>query len=163
MQIRHLGKKERGTFASQVAALFPISREELVIKEIKEDELTVYLAEGLGIFVKRNDMLIPAVFEAFNKGILDILPSVIVDMGAVPHISNGADVMRPGIVTVDGRFEKESLVVIRDERHRKPIAIGKAMESSENLMKMEKGRVVKNLHHVDDKLWKLCVKALSQQ
>ncbi|MBS1267222.1 MAG: Glutamate 5-kinase [Candidatus Woesearchaeota archaeon] len=81
-----------------------------------------------------------------------ILPQVTIDMPAVKFIADGADVMRPGITQVD-KFDKNDIVAIVDETHHKAIAIGKAKFSSEQINKMQKGKVIENLHHVGDEIW----------
>jgi PUA domain protein len=75
-------------------------------------------------------------------------------MGAVPHIADGADVMAPGVVSVDEDILPGDGVVIVDERHGKPLAIGLALVAGAD-MKAPKGKVIKNLHHVGDEIWSL--------
>ena len=82
----------------------------------------------------------------------NFLPKVIIDMPAVKFITGGADVMRPGIKETD-EFQKDAIIVIVDETHQKPLAIGKALYSSEELQSLEKGKVIKNLHFVGDEIW----------
>lgn len=166
MQVRLLSKRERqefiSCFSSQLRSLRLDIGQKNVIREVKDGSLIVYVMEGFGTFVKVNGMLIPVLIEVSNRHILDRMPSVIVDMGAVPHIANGADVMRPGIVALEGEFCEGGLVVVRDERYRKPIAIGKALKGSEDMLRAERGKVVINLHYVGDKVWKLCSDVLSR-
>ncbi|MEW5995086.1 MAG: PUA domain-containing protein, partial [Candidatus Zixiibacteriota bacterium] len=81
------------------------------------------------------------------------LKRVVVDMGAVPHLANGADVMAPGIVFADDGIKAGEIVEVSDERHAKPIAVGLALVDGTQ-MKGGKGRAVKNIHHVGDKIWK---------
>ena len=83
-----------------------------------------------------------------------ILPKVVVDMGAVKFVVNGADIMRPGITNIDS-FEKGELIVIVDETHTKPLAVGKALLSSDNMKNETKGKVIKNMHYVGDDYWNL--------
>jgi PUA domain protein len=78
---------------------------------------------------------------------------VTVDMGAVPFVCNGADIMGPGIVEADGGIAKEDFVWIRDEKHMKPLAVGKALVSGEEMIKKIKGKTVKTILYVGDKLW----------
>ena len=80
---------------------------------------------------------------------------VTVDMGAVPYVANGADVMGPGVVDVDGTIDEGDLVWIRDERNLRPLAIGRALVSARDMLGKPKGRVVSSLHHVGDKLWSM--------
>jgi len=80
---------------------------------------------------------------------------VTVDMGAVPYVCNGADVMAPGVVDADKDIKKDELVWIRDENNKKPLAIGAALISGEDMRKGDEGKAVKNIHYVGDKLWRL--------
>jgi PUA domain protein len=77
---------------------------------------------------------------------------VVVDSGAVRFIVNGADVMAPGVVFADPEIAEGDLVVIAEEKHGKPLAIGRALRHGPN-MKGE-GKAVKSLHHVGDLIWK---------
>ena len=78
---------------------------------------------------------------------------VTVDMGAVPYVANGADVMGPGVVDVDRTITEGDLVWIRDERNLRPLAVGRALVSAGDMLGKPKGRVVSSLHHVGDRLW----------
>lgn len=80
-------------------------------------------------------------------------PKVVVDMGAVPHVCNGANVMAPGIVRFEGNFRKDDFVFVVDERHGKPVAIGEVVYDVEAAKKATQGVVVKNIHFVGDKIW----------
>ena len=76
-------------------------------------------------------------------------------MGAIPYVCNGADVMSPGITGIDGDFNEGDLVIVKDEKHRKSLAVGVALVSSVDMMEMQKGKAVKSIHYVGDKLWKV--------
>jgi len=92
------------------------------------------------------------------RGLLKYKPSkayVTVDMGAVPFVSKGADVMSPGIVEADQGIREGDFVWIRDVNHRVPLAIGKALMSGEEMLKRNPGKAIKNIHFVGDKIWKL--------
>lgn len=79
---------------------------------------------------------------------------ITVDMGAVKFVTNGADVMGPGIIEADDGISEGDLVWIRDERNRMPLAVGMALRDSEGIRAKEKGKAVMMLHYVGDKLWK---------
>ncbi|MEM1952835.1 MAG: PUA domain-containing protein [Candidatus Caldarchaeum sp.] len=104
------------------------------------------------LFVVAGEDVVPALIDG-NAAVFEKLPSVWVDMGAVPHIAAGADVMRPGIVRMDV-FENGDTVVVRDVVHSKAIAVGKALLSSSEAASMVKGKVVKTVHYIDDAAWK---------
>ncbi|NMC07916.1 MAG: hypothetical protein GYA24_22100 [Candidatus Lokiarchaeota archaeon] len=84
---------------------------------------------------------------------------VVIDQPAVPYISGGADVMRPGIVRVDDDIKKDDFVAIVDQKNQIPIAIGKAMFDAASITAMDKGKAIKTVHNVGDKYWKLRGKA----
>ena len=64
---------------------------------------------------------------------------VVVDMGAIKFVTNGADVMVPGIVDADKNIDKNDQVWICDEKHHKPLAIGIATITGEQMIKEEHG------------------------
>ena len=77
---------------------------------------------------------------------------VTVDAGAIEFVSNGADVMRPGIVEADEGIEEGDLVVIVEETHGKALAIGRALVDGGEMVG-EQGKVVESIHHVGDELY----------
>jgi PUA-domain protein len=77
---------------------------------------------------------------------------VTVDTGAVSFVSDGADVMRPGIVEADAAVEGGDLVAIAEESHGKVLAIGRARVDGDDMVG-EKGKVVDSIHHVGDDLY----------
>jgi PUA-domain protein len=83
-----------------------------------------------------------------------ILKMVTVDMGAVKFVVQGADIMRPGIVELDSGIKKGEVVAVVDEKNRKPLAVCKALFSSEEIRNMSSGRVLHNNHFVGDVIWK---------
>lgn len=85
---------------------------------------------------------------------------VIVDMGAVGFVTNGADVMAPGVVNADKNINVDDQVWICDERHRKPLAVGIAIMNGEKMIEEKKGKAVKIIHYVGDRLWTLIAKSL---
>ncbi len=63
--------------------------------------------------------------------------------------------MAPGVVKIDGEFNTGDLLLVVDERHGKPLAIGVALLDSHAMRKLEHGKIVKNIHYVGDRLWKM--------
>lgn len=81
------------------------------------------------------------------------LKKVIVDMGAIKFVTNGADIMRPGVTKFDESIEKNEIIQIQEETHGKTIALGQAMGNTEYMKKQEKGKIIKNVHHIGDEIW----------
>ncbi|MBM4248725.1 MAG: RNA-binding protein [Euryarchaeota archaeon] len=82
---------------------------------------------------------------------------VSIDEGAVKYICNGADVMGPGITGADPAIREGDPVWVRDTRHQKPLAIGRALAGGAALASKAPGKAVKNLHYIGDELWNLGV------
>ncbi len=117
-------------------------------------EYNFILVNGDPIFFMLGERLYPTL-----KGAMRFKPKkkrVIIDMGAVKFVSNGADIMCPGIIDADIEIQKGDIVIVSDEVHGKPIAIGIALISGEEMMG-SKGKAIKSVHYVGDKIWKFGV------
>jgi len=119
--------------------------------EIVESSVgNVYLVNEKPLFFNLEERLWPTLlFQDF----VSLAPKIVVDMGAIPYVCNGADVMAPGIVRVEGEFAMGDLVLIVDEKHGKPLAVGESLQDSYNVRNTKQGAVVKNVHYVSDKIW----------
>ena len=116
------------------------------------DGNSIYFVDGKPLFLRSETGLLPSLkFEEF----INALPKIVVDMGAIPHVTNGAQIMRPGIRDFKGDFASGSLVLIVEEKYGKAIALGRADMDSSSMKSQTKGRVVANLHFVGDDFWKL--------
>jgi PUA domain protein len=109
-----------------------------------------YLSRDGPLFVQAHDDVFPTLL---NNSVLVHLPTITVDSGAVPHICNGANLMAPGVVGLDGEFSSGDLVAIREEKYGKIVALGKARYSSADTRKRQGGVVADNVHYVGDKHW----------
>ena len=78
-----------------------------------------------------------------------------VESGAVPYVVNGADVMRPGIVSVSDDIKAGSPAQVVEERHGKPIAICIPLYDAAELRSKTTGKMCRNIHHVGDEIWAL--------
>jgi PUA-domain protein len=125
-----------------------------IVEELAVDENLIFFLEEQPLILRTQGGLLPTLkFEE----LINVLPKVVVDMGAVAHVVNGAQIMRPGIRQVKGPFAKGDLVVIVDEKFNKAIALGLAEMDSESMKVLSKGRAILNLHYVGDELWKAFV------
>ncbi|RLI11388.1 RNA-binding protein [Candidatus Bathyarchaeota archaeon] len=159
-----LRKKEGKRILRLVSKSLGIEAEEIFgrkprIEVVNVKGRNIYFINGIPMLVISEDTVFPTL--VFSKYV-NSLPKVVVDMGAVPHICNGADVMAPGIVEINGEFKKNDLVAVVDERNRRVIAMAQALACSEKLKNLKKGKAFKNLHHVGDDIWDL-VKESSQR
>jgi len=148
----------RETLAAQLGVEVDADSFEKV--ELADTEWDVVLVDGdpLVLYVEGED---PADTQPFLtvRGANAYPPAdhvVMVDAGAIEFVSNGADVMRPGIVEADEGIEAGDLVVINEESHSKSLAIGRAQVAGEEMVGDE-GRVVTSIHHVGDDLYELSI------
>ena len=121
----------------------------LKVHEISDDA-KIIVGDGIKA-VKIFDEYVPFLSETKT---LEKFPHVMVDMGAVKFMCKGANVMRPGIKKFS-EFQKDSVVCVIEESHHKFLAVGKTLVSSEEMEKMEKGEIIKNLHYISDKFWEI--------
>ncbi len=126
---------------------------------LEEDDRRVIVVDGFVLF-EHKGLLVPIAAEKVNAPLLSRYPAVYVDLGAVPHVLNGAAVMRPGIVRVEGSFSAGELVVVREVRASQVIAIGEALVPSEEIRSLSRGRVVSNVQHHGDRYHELGMRAL---
>lgn len=110
----------------------------------------VILVDNKPILVKDEGEYIPLIFSTDK---LD-LKKVMVDMGAVKPVTDGADVMAPGVLEVEENVDEGEIVAVQDEENQKTIAIGKTLEKGTNIIGDE-GKVIKNLHYAGDDFWSL--------
>lgn len=138
----------------------------VIIKQLKET--TGIEIKGEMERVEFNDEVVilvdgePIILEYEEKyyftvyGLLKFRPErgkIVVDKGAMPHIINGADVMKPGIIYADESIKKGEFVYVVVEEKETPLAVGIALVDGKE-MKNGKGKAVRNIHHLKDKIWK---------
>jgi len=122
--------------------------------DVAETDKWTVIMEGsdvVGIYI--DDRPFPTL-----KGLLKTTPAgshVTVDMGAVKFIANGADVMSPGIVEADEAIREGDIVWVRDVNNKKPIAVGIALKSGADMVRVKQGKAVKTLHYVGDEIWSI--------
>jgi PUA domain protein len=100
---------------------------------------------------KSKDGYIP-VLTLLIKNQVD-LKTIVVDFGAVRYVTNGADIMRPGITKIDPSIRKGDIVRIIEETKNRALAVGKAMFDAPEMEVKDSGKVIKNIHTIQDSVW----------
>ncbi|MCX8153352.1 MAG: DUF1947 domain-containing protein [Candidatus Bathyarchaeota archaeon] len=122
------------------------------VEVVDADFGQIYIVNGKPLFFNVGGKTLPTLlFQEFTA----MSPKVVVDMGAVPYVCKGADVMAPGIVRVEGEFGKGDVVLVVDVKYGKALALGESLYDAETARSVKQGAVVKNLHFVSDKIWNL--------
>ena len=136
------------TFGDTMAGL-----EDKVLEIITLDEYSVILVDGKPLLFEIEGQLFPTVRGALEMELNKRI--VTVDKGAIRFVSNGADIMAPGIVEADSEIKEGDFVIIVEEAHRKPLAIGKALMNGPQMVEADSGKAIKSITHVGDKLWNM--------
>ena len=115
-----------------------------------DEKSGAYFLDRELILIEDGDDLIPYLK---SRPDLSKYPSAIVDMPAVAFMVNGADLLRPGVVSYDA-FSQGQILVVRDERNRAALALMRSLVDSAALEGMEKGKIAKSIHYVGDRWWR---------
>ena len=88
-----------------------------------------------------------------------ILPLMQVDKGAVTFVLSGANIMCPGLTSKGARMSQGllpgSIVTIIAEGKQHALAVGVMKMSTDEILKINKGIGVENIHYLNDGLWRL--------
>ncbi len=130
-----------------------------VTRDFREAFIYIDRERGLKVYVyhTENGLFIILPIERFYIPFIDHIdmfkdyPWVEVDEGAAKAILRGADLMVPGIKGYTEFYLGEPVVIRYGNSQ---IAIGEAVESSNRLSEVDKGKAIKILHYKGDKIWK---------
>jgi PUA domain protein len=136
------------TFGETMAEL-----ENKVLEKITLEEYSLILVDGKPLLFEIEGQLFPTVRGALEMELKKRI--VTVDKGAIRFVSNGADIMAPGVVEADSEIKEGDLVIIVEETHRKPLAIGKALMTGPQMVEADSDKAIKSIIHVGDKLWNM--------
>ena len=114
------------------------------------DEGAVFVVLDGFEFVQAGEAYFPYIG---SQATLALFPQAFVDEGAIKFLLNGADVMRPGVRKFDDWGPAGRMIVVREEKKGRAIAVGPGAVSSVEAQEMTKGGCIKNLHHLGDKYW----------
>ena len=155
---RHsLKSKEAKTILREVSERLKIDLEEsfdhkVNVEIVEADTGQIILVNRKPLLFRSDGQVFPTLFF---KEFMERVPKIVVDMGAVPYVCKGADIMAPGVVRIEGEFGKGDFVVVVDINHQKPLALGESICDSDNARATKKGALAKNVHYVSDKIWDL--------
>ncbi len=152
MKSNLISKSETDDLLKQVSAQWKIEipkAKNLMIYRIM-DNVQIFTAEDIMI-LQIDETFLPFLSQT---SLLEKFPHVLVDMGAVKFMCNGANVMRPGIRS-HSEFDRNQVVCVIEESQHKFLAVGKSLVPSSELETMEKGEVIKNMHYISDKYWEI--------
>lgn len=138
----------RSGLAEQLGISMPEGAYERVVFEAADWDLVLVEGEPTVVYIDDEPFVTVRGANAYDP----TQRLVTVDTGAVAFVSDGADVMRPGIVEADPAIEAGDLIVIVEEQHGKALAVGRSRVDGADLPG-EEGKVVDSIHHVGDDLY----------
>ncbi|KAA0198993.1 Translation machinery-associated protein 20, partial [Fasciolopsis buskii] len=87
-----------------------------------------------------------------------MLPHLQVDRGAIKHVLNGSNIMCPGLTSPGARMTQVpqgSVVAVMAEGKDHALAVGITSLSTDEILRINKGVGVENVHYLNDGLWRL--------
>lgn len=154
MKIRkryYLKKKKLKDLINKLGEYSKLIPDKSKVEEIETDLHHFILVDGEPLIIILDGEPLPTLRAALKLEIDH--QYAVVDMGAVKFMTKGADVMSPGIVDADKKLKKGDIVFVVDEQHKKPLAMGKCLISGDEMIKNNKGKAIKTLHYIGDKIW----------
>ena len=154
---RFLSKKEKKKLLEELKKIYPnigFSKNDEVEVLEEKNYPEIIIINGVPTFFRYGDLWLPHLKYLLKTGDL-FLPRIVIDMGAAKAMLRGADLMAPGIKRIEGEFREGDPVVCVEEKYGKPVMVGIALIDSEKIVsgEIKRGKVVKNIHYVGDKLW----------
>ena len=143
--IKEINSKLRESFEIE-----PLNKKDKVI--LVQDDIEFLKVNGDIDYFYADEKIIPTLKNLLKN---NFLKKITVDMGAVKFVVSGADIMRPGIVDIDEGIKKDDIISVIDMNNKKPLAIGIALNNTEDMKSAESGKSIKNIHFVGDHIWKL--------
>ena len=126
------------------------------IEYLEADPNSFILINGEPYIILIDDKPFPTLKALLNNNI--DCKTVTVDMGAIKFVSNGADIMSPGIVDASDNIIENDIVLIVDETHKKPLAIGMSLITGPEMVDDSSGKAIKTIHFVGDTIWNFDLK-----
>ena len=174
--LRHLlSKKEKKKLFEELSNTYRyIMEEKNNIKRLKVERITttddgieLILINEFPSFFKYHNKYYPTlhlIAEIIsNKSVnyvKEVFKYAVVDEGALKPLLRGADVMKPGIKETNC-FKKGDTIIIFLIDKWIPIVIGEALKDYDE--QQERGKVIKNLHRIGDKIWNISEKIAKQK
>jgi PUA domain protein len=149
-----LNKKRLKKIKNDLGEYSSILSDKKRIEYLEADPIPFILVDDEPTIVLIDDRPYPTLKYMINNDLTSV-KKVVVDMGAVKFMANGADVMSPGITDASENIVKDDVVVIVDEDHNRPLAVGVSLIKADEMVNNDKGKAVKTIHFIGDDIWNL--------
>uniref|UniRef100_A0A7C2VBD0 PUA domain-containing protein n=1 Tax=Ignisphaera aggregans TaxID=334771 RepID=A0A7C2VBD0_9CREN len=165
IKIRYMSKKAAKNIISSLESRRDIDPSFIeMLKEADEvrvaqgDKFEIVIFNSLvALFkVKDLDIYMPTLYAInmlYHTKKMLVVPTVVVDEGAVDPLKRGAHVMVPGIRKILRSFSSGDIVAVMDPSERYFIVVGIALVNSSNISPGTRGKGIRNISHLDDNIW----------
>jgi predicted RNA-binding protein (TIGR00451 family) len=143
--MKHLSGKDK----KQLNAVLPPGYSVEKKDDIVENNEGILLKGNSPYLIKLKDKYIPHLKSVIESA----YPICFIDNGAIPFLLKGADMMRPGIEKIEGKFKQGDIVLIKNQNYPKVIGIGYSELSSEEMQMQEKGKSINVIHYIKDSFY----------
>ena len=155
---RHVIRKSQITglldrLTNEIGASAELFRSDRIERVETDAPIEIYLVDKKPLLIASGDWAFPTLRGLVEHPIPE--RRVVVDAGAIRFVANGADAMRPGIVSISPDVREGHPVQVVEERYGKPLAVGIALFDAADMERQEKGKSVKSIHFVGDDIWNL--------
>ena len=150
----YLKKKRIKEIKNELAQYGSLINNKDKVEVLETDDYNYILVNGEPYIIMIEDNPYPTLKAILSNPDLEN-KKVVVDMGAVRFVTNGADIMSPGIVDADESITEGDVVVIEDVNNHKPLAIGESLITGSEMVESSKGKAINSLHFVGDDIWNL--------
>ncbi|KAI1291762.1 Malignant T-cell-amplified sequence 1 -like protein [Halotydeus destructor] len=133
-------------------------KESIKIAKCHEHVEIMVNASGEHLFFKQRDGPFIPSLKLVHKYPF-ICPLMQVDKGAINFMLSGANCMAPGLTSKGGKMtpglKAGQVVTIVAEGKQHALAVGVLKMSPEEILKVNKGIAIENVHYLNDGLWRL--------
>ena len=137
-------KKELGEYGTLIN-----NKDSVELLEVDPNDFILVNGEPYIIMIDNKPY--PTLKAALNENLN--AKTAVVDMGAVKFMTNGADVMSPGITKADENIQEGNVVLVVEESHHKPLVVGISLITGPEMEENDKGKAIKTLHYIGDDIW----------
>ena len=116
MREYYLSKKEMKPLIEQINKNWP----EITINKLKNVKATD-LKKGRFIITEEFKIIIinGTTIPFIKNNITENFPFIEVDINSIKFITNGANIMRPGITSFSHKFKKDHIILVKDQKYKK--------------------------------------------
>ncbi|EER05914.1 translation machinery-associated protein, putative [Perkinsus marinus ATCC 50983] len=141
--------------------LFPKKAQNVLVK--CKDHVQMFSVNGEVLFFQLRDGPWIPTLRTLHR-FPTMMPLVRVDRGAIRFVLKGANIMTPGLTSPGGalpeHLEKDQIVAVVAEGKEHICAIGRTLQSADEMRSTNQGIAIENIHYLNDGLWKLTSRPL---